>query len=105
MSAYHTGNSLIPTQRQHDTQHGSARSQGLLTLGRLGIFYVHDPEADDYEIDDIKLAPDPKPANHWRNTHPGARLIDAIKAVLTAQGSSFAELIAELRNPAQEEPA
>lgn len=101
-----SGNGTIPSQSEHDAHYGGGdtRRTGLITLGRLGIFYTYDPDADDYQVDDIKLAPAVKPSDLWRNNDTGAKLIDAIKAVLDAQGSTFAELIGEHRDEAQEQP-
>lgn len=105
MSAYHSGNSLVPTQRAHDTHYADRRRQGMVRLGRLGIFYFYDPEAGEFEVDDIKLAPETAPSRLWRNKDPGCQLIDALSAVLAAQGGSFAELLAAHRDEAGEEPA
>lgn len=95
MSAQHSGNSIIPSQGEHDENFATNSRVGALTLGRLTIEYTYDEASDSYQIDDAKLTPTKVLADLWRNADPGARLIDAVGAVLAAWGGNFAELIEE----------
>lgn len=104
MNALYPGNSLVPSQSSHDAHYADPRRRGLLILGRLGIFYTWNPDTEEAQIEDVKLTPETEPANLWRNTDPGCLFSAAIHAVLTAQGSSFAELIAEHHDESQEQP-
>lgn len=95
MSAFHSGNSLIPSQAVHDAHFAEVRREGVLSLGRLSVCYTYCPDEDDYVVDDVRLAPATRAADLWRNGDAGARLIDAIKEVLAAQQMSFSQFIAE----------
>jgi hypothetical protein len=109
MCATRTGNSIIPTEAEHDAQHSTKGYAGSFLIGSLRVHYELDSCEDNPEITNTGIEPDKRAQKIGYNfTAPyGGAACDlalhAVDAALTSMGMGWADLIEANRNLSLEE--